>query len=222
MIEPSRNLELSAISPIIIPTHPQQEQQQQQREAQREEQKKNQQNSQQQQHQNLNPGAFIVIFTTFCQISSILSNFDVGIASNLISISVAVGNSDIQAVFSLQCLYRLITPDSDNDDDLLEGIQFETLIYVISPLAKIIHAIIFELLRSVILCGLNCLKRHNNNRASTETKYGVFTRIGAISVVLFLLEQPAIIANLTQYLTCTKLDPYAPQYYIKSRNNIEC
>ena len=61
--------------------------------------------------------------------------------------------------------------------------------------------------------------------AKTETKSfrrALLIRLGAAAVVLFLLEQPGIISSLCQCLTCTQLDYYSSDYYIKSRNNIQC
>ena len=59
---------------------------------------KSQQQQQPKSSANPKPGAFTVMFTTFSQISSILSNFDVGSATTIVSVSVAVGNSSTEAV----------------------------------------------------------------------------------------------------------------------------
>ena len=190
------------------------------------------------------PGAFIVIFTSFSQISSVLSNLDIGTASTLLSISVSVGNSNTQAVFSLQCLYL------QTNKNLFDALRFEILVYLFSPIVKLLLVMIFEILRSLItlLIQSHKLKRRRKQAQNEDVsktggeqsrrggeeerrsslnetqnkKNESLIRIGAVAIVLFLLEQPGIIAKLCQYLTCTKLDHYASQYYIKSQNNIEC
>ena len=211
-------------------------------------------------------GTFIVIFTLFSQVSLVLSNFDIGTASTLISVSVSVGNSNAQAVFSLQCLYLL------NNLDTFKALQFETLVYVLLPIAKLLLAVLVILLRIPFIKILKTCRRRkqkkarnqgqennvqegekegervkgeekqknfNENRniiitsiststtpalkaSKTPSRNRSLTKIGAVAVVLFLIEQPGIIAKLCQYLTCTKLDYYASQYYIKSANTIEC
>ena len=244
------NLEVQGTGTIIatVAELPQQDQQRQQlQEAVR--------RKKQESQTKLSPGAFIVIFTTFSQIISVLSDFDIGTANTLMNVSVWVGNPNVQAVFSLQCLY--LTRNSD----LFEALKFDILLYVFSPIVKIILALFFESLRRFfsLLVWKNrsskqrqrqsrhddCAERRaveeeakdsseneiqsNLNRTMgpttplrTSKRNKSFTRIGAVAIVLFLLEQPGIIAKLCQYLTCTKLDPYASQYYIKSQNSIEC
>lgn len=204
--------------------------------------------------QELKPGAFIVIFTTSNQIFSVICNLDVGTASTLINASNAVGNSYSQVVFSLQCLYLLVSPG-----DLFGALKFETFVYVFSPIVKIVIVAVLILVLEGIVRVINCLKRaknkaqtrrmdrgeRNNEAPIDDTKDTTLTaivakdsipkkprkkgltdrffmRLGAVAVAIFILEQPAIIGKLCQYLTCVQLDPYVPKYYVKSRNNIEC
>ena len=154
---------------------------------------------------SLRPGAFMVILTSFFQITSIIASFDVGTVSYLLNISVNIGNPNSQSIFSLQCLYDLTTKDA------LEALQFKLILYVFSPAFKIVVVILFELLR-----GLVC--RDKEGRGIPKS----LTRVGVAAVVLIILEQPGIIGALCDYLSCTKLDPYVDEYYITKHNSIQC
>ena len=192
---------------------------------------------------NLNPGAFTVIFTNFSQIASILANFNVGSATTILSVSIAVGNSSSEAIFSFQCVYRLVSTD------LFDGLEFETILTVFSPLVKLVVIALIEMIRVGIMMMISKVKKHQDKKqkipitikattteeiavASTSSsssdptpvdpKQPLLVRLGAAAVVLFLLEQPGIISQLCQCLTCSKLDHFSSDYYIQSRNNIQC
>ena len=153
----------------------------------------------------LKPGQFMVTFSTFCQITSILSSMDVGTVTSLLGISDTVGNSNTQVMFSLQCLYLTVAPDN------FTGLQFQILVYTLSPLVKVSVAIIVEIIRGLIW-------RDKEGKGRRKA----LTRIGAVAVVLILLEQPGIVGLLCDYLSCTKLDPLVDEYYIQTNSNVEC
>lgn len=106
----------------------------------------------QQPQTNLKPGVFSVIFTTFSQICSVLSNLDIGTASTLVGVSMSIANSYARVIFSLQCLYFLFSPS-----DLFESLKFETFVYVLSPIVKILFVVVLKLLSSLTLLIVNYL-----------------------------------------------------------------
>ena len=63
-------------------------------------------------------GQFMVIFSSFSQMTSIFSTMNAGTVESLLGISNTVGNSNTQVMFSLQCLYIVFTGDS------FKGLQF--------------------------------------------------------------------------------------------------
>ena len=151
------------------------------------------------------PGEFMVIYSTFSQIAATLGSMDVGAVESVISASENVGNSNTQVLFSLQCLYLAFTPDS------FQGLQFQILVYVLSPLVKVLVVVLFEIIRGLIF-----------KDKEGKGKKKALIRIGSVAVVLILLEQPAIIGILCEYLSCTRLDPLVEEYYIKSSSNVQC
>ena len=154
----------------------------------------------------LKPGAFLVIFSTFLQISSIFSAFDEGgVLTSLMAITDNAANSNAQATASLQCLYKLYNPDP------FKGVSFQVLVYTLSPIVKVIAVIPFELIR--------CLVWRDKEGLSKKKS---LMRLGSIAVVLILLEQPRIIGVLSGYLSCTKLDPFVEDYYIKGHSTVQC
>ena len=155
--------------------------------------------------EELQPGAFMVILSTFAQISTIISHFDVGSVTGLFSVSENIGEPNTQAIFSMQCLYYLAVPNA------LQALQFQLIFYVFSPLMKLTAAIIFEVIRGLIWKDKEGLGKKK-----------ALIRIGAVAVTLILLEQPGIIGVLCDYLNCTQLDPYVDEYWISAHNNIQC
>lgn len=151
----------------------------------------------------LQPGEFMVIFSTFCQITSILSGMDLGESEILVGFTNLVGNSNIQVMFSLQCLYLLFERDN------FTGLKFQILVYILSPVVKVGVAILIEIIRNLIW-------------KDPQWKRMVFRRIGSVAVVLILLEQPSIVGILCDYLHCSRLDPLVDEYYILRHSNVQC
>lgn len=153
----------------------------------------------------IKPGQLLVIFSTYIQIASIVESLSDTLNAPLQNATNVVGNPYSQVLFSLQCVYLFSTPDPFN------ALQFQVLAYVLSPLVKILLAIIFELFRNLIV------KNPEGHRIEKSVR-----RVGTLVVVLILLEQPGIVGILTKYLTCTRLDPLMDQKYIKTYNLIRC
>ena len=161
-----------------------------------------------QMHHRLNmiqPGQFLVILTTYTQIINVLANLDENTLSNLLKVTNIVGNPYTQVMFSLQCLYLLYIPDP------FRALRFRVLVYVFSPMVKILLVIIFECFRNLIW------KDSEGQRLKKS-----LVRVGAVAVVLILLEQPGIIGVLCKCLTCSKLDPFGNEYYITTQNSVRC
>ena len=155
----------------------------------------------------LKPGQFQLIFSTFSQISSTFANLDVGTVSSLLGVTENVGNSNTKVVFSLRCLYRVAVPDDFSD------LRFQILLYVFSPLVKVLAVMLFELLRNLFWRDKDGLK--------AGMKKSVI-KLGAVAVALTFLEQPKIIGILCAYLSCSQLDPYSEDEYIQGYNTIQC
>ena len=146
--------------------------------------------------------SFMIIFSTFAQIASILSEKDTALFKQYTGITSILANTTQQALLSLKCLIHL------RWDDPFDSIEVQLLIVVFVPLIKIAAVIAFEFL-NYICC-----------RKTTREKSIV--RIGTISVVIIFLEQPGIIGFLGNYLSCNQLDPNMDTKYITTSNNIEC
>mgnify|MGYP000853260935 CR=1 FL=1 len=153
----------------------------------------------------IQPGQFLVIFSAYTQIISVVANVDENTISLLLTATDVVGNPYTQIMFSLQCLYLLRIPD------LFKGLQFQVLLHVFSPLIKISIVMLFEFLRNLIWKDPAGLGKQKS-----------LVRIGAVTVVLILLQQPGIIGVLCKYLTCWQLDPFVNRHYIKAFNSIQC
>ena len=153
----------------------------------------------------IRPGQFLVIFSTYTQIISIVANIDEEAIRSLIRAVSTVGNPNTHVVFSLQCLYLLHSPEP------FKALEFRVLVYILSPLVKVLIAVVFECFRNLIWKDHEGLGRKKS-----------LVRVGALAVVLILLEQPGIVGVLSKYLTCSKLDPYMNVYYIKTHNSIQC
>ena len=161
-----------------------------------------------QEHHRLNtiqPGQFLVIFSAYAQITSVVANLDQNTVSYLLKVTDTVGNPYTQVMFSLQCLYLLYIPDP------FRALRFKVLVYVFSPMVKVLLVIIFECFRNLIW------KDSEGQRLKNS-----LVRVGAVAVVLILLEQPGIIGVLSKYLTCARLDPFIDEYYIKTHNSVQC
>lgn len=153
----------------------------------------------------LKPGQFMVIFSTFLQIASIIGSLDRGNLATLLNITDVVGNPYTPTIVSLQCIYLLYK------SDLFQALLFQVLVYVFSPLVKILVVALFEVFR-------NLVRKDPEGQGRKKS----LIRLGAVAVVLILLEQPGIIGVLCQYLTCSRLDPLVDLYYIKTHNTIQC
>ena len=153
----------------------------------------------------INPGQFLILFSTFTQVISIAANLDGNTISWLLIATNIVGNPYTQVIFPLQCFLLVSTPDPFN------ALQFKVLLYVLSPLMKLVLVTIFEFFRNLIWKDPEGAGRRKS-----------LVRIGAAAVVLILLEQPGIIAVLCQYLTCAPLDPFMNESYVKTQNSVQC
>ena len=151
------------------------------------------------------PGAYIVIITTYMQIISIIMKLKSNYFSQYLDSAVnAFGNPNSHVLFSLECLYAL----RDKNPSMM--IRYKLLVYVLSPLAKIILILCFELLRAVI-------KRKEEN-----IKRKIIWRLGLAAVVLTMLEQPNMIGVLSAFLSCSKLYSDDPDRYLTENTLIQC
>ena len=150
------------------------------------------------------PGAFMVILTTYTQISSVIKKLSVGYLGELFGVSGAVGNPNQNVYFSVSCLYALITPDP------FSMLKFKTILFVISPVAKLLVAFPFLLVGAI------------KNRKTVSIKRNLLMKVGLTATMLIILEQPGIIGVLCDYLACVKLDPYDSRRYVSSSPNIQC
>lgn len=197
----------------------------------------------------LTAGAFMVIVTTFTQILSIISSFQTGYFTEIVGLSINVGNPNKKVLFSMRCLFYAIY------NDPFEALKFETYIFVFSPCIKLVGYLIFEILiyfvrgkkkgvenrdlanESAIAIANNSSSRIEHNEIVTRKvpvtentrddsqanrRRNIWIRLGAVAVGLIVLEQPGIVGNLCDYLVCTNLDPYDEARYIKSFNTIQC
>ena len=153
----------------------------------------------------IRPGQFLVILTTYLQIINVVANIDESTVSSLLKVTNPVGNPYTQVVFSLQCLYLLYISDP------FKALQFRVLLYVLSPVVKILLVAIFELFRNLIYRDPDGFGRKKS-----------LQRVGLVTVILILLEQPSIVGVLCKYLTCSQLDPFINAMFIKAHNSIQC
>lgn len=150
------------------------------------------------------PGAYIVILTTYTQISSILGKMNVGYMTELVGVSIVISNPNTKVLFSLECLYKLYNPAADL------ALRFKIVFFIFSPLVKLTLFALVQLLIYLI------------RKKTPERKRKEFLRLGVAAVVLFMLEQPGIIGVLCDYLSCTSLDPRDPASYITTNSNVQC
>lgn len=150
----------------------------------------------------IRPAEVIVVFTTFMQICSVIVVIDTSTVIQFLNISYGVGNPGKQVVWSLKCLYY------KKEMDPLTALKLELLFYIFSPLAKLLLALLVELIRMLI-------------KGFKERKTSI-TRLGSVAVYLILLEQPNIIGALTNYLTCSKLDPHIEDQFMKNPTLVQC
>ena len=157
---------------------------------------------------NLNAGAFIVIFTTFSQILSLVSEFNVGYYSQVIDVSKTAGNPNSKVFFSMVCLFYLRSADP------FQAFQLQIFYYILSPLLKLICAIGFETSRYLYLI----LRK----KGEKYKKQDAWIRIGAVAAVVIVFDQPSIIGILCDYFYCTQLDPYSSETFVKRNKNVQC
>ena len=150
---------------------------------------------------NIRTGAYVVILTTYAQITSILGKFELGYITELLGLSVSIGNPNKQVLFSLECLYYSLGAQP------LQAMQLKLYFYVLSPFAKLLAWGAIELLLRLVRGS-----KHQN----------MLVRVGAVAVVLTLLEQPGIISSLCSYLSCSRLDPFSEDEYITANNDVRC
>ena len=155
---------------------------------------------------SLAPGALMVIAASFTQIVSLVADDSVNLISKTMNVFNTVGNPAPAAFFSVQCLYNLIEKNPQN------SYNFQILLIIFSPLAKILVILIAEIIWVLIRA-----------RKAPNWKEKTITRVGAAATVLILLEQPTIIGVLCSYMSCDQLDPYVQDaYFVKDYNNIQC
>ena len=160
--------------------------------------------------ENVDSGALIVIFTSFNQLTSVLLKFNLMAFSTSSAVSTvsSMGNPNSLLAFYLQCFYYVATTDS------LEALKYQTMLYVLSPIAKVLAVAIVEFIRKLFV------KKVSNGENDSLKKSLV--RIGTAAVGLVILEQPGIIGNLCNYLNCTQLDPYVDEHYVTTSLKVEC
>ena len=154
----------------------------------------------------LKPGSYLTIFSTFSQITSIFSTLIPGgvFATNLFTASKAAGNPNEQALFSLQCLLFLEIKDP------FEMLRLEVLLFVFSPVIKILILLVIELILAIL------------HRKSKDHKDKLIMKTGVTVVGLIMLEQPGIVGTLSNYLFCQQLDPSSARTYVVVNPNVEC
>ena len=152
---------------------------------------------------SLQPGNLMIIFTTFSQITSILSDNDSGFFKNYTGVTSTIGNTSQQIMVSLKCLIYL------NVVNPMNSFKVQLLFMVFSPIIKLALLCLFEVIKNLIWTKPNA-RRHS------------LIRIGTAAVILIFLEQPGIIGFLGDYLTCSRLDPNIDAQYIVKSNIIEC
>ena len=148
------------------------------------------------------PGPYLEIFTTYSQMTSIFSEMVGGFLNRVFDVPATVGNPNQKIFFSLQCLLYLVT------EDQLEILKYKTIIFVLSPLLKILIYLLVELTRGLI-------KRDFKKKELS-------VRIGAVTIGLISLEQPQIIGILCNYLACIRLDPTDDALYVAANPNVQC
>jgi len=150
------------------------------------------------------PGAYIVILTTYSQISSIIGKMNSGYMTELIGVSIVIANPNAKVLFSLECLYALYNPEADY------ALRFKIAFFVFSPLVKLALFALGQLLFFIFV------------KKTQERKQKELMRLGVAAVVLIMLEQPGIVGVLCDYLACKRLDPADPATYIATNSNISC
>lgn len=149
-------------------------------------------------------GAYMVILATYSQVSSVISNLNVGYINDLFGISSAAGNPNKKIFFSVGCLYSIINSDP------FAILKFKTMLFVVSPAAKVLLALPFLIIRGI------------SKRKEENFKHNLIMKVGMVAVVFIILEQPGIIGALCDYLTCTRLDPYVETRYVSVQASVEC
>ena len=155
---------------------------------------------------NPKPGVFLAIFVTFAQMCSIFMKLiQEGVfVTYFFGIINSIGNPNDQALFSLQCLLVIQrkTP--------FELLRFQTLLFVFSPIIKLLILLIIELLKAAF------------NRRDKNLRFKLVTRIGVAAISLIILEQPGIVGALCDYLSCVRLDLSSEILYVATNPNVQC
>ena len=158
----------------------------------------------------IKPGMFMVILTTFLQLSSIVAGFDTGNLSNLFNITDIAVNPSNQLAFLMQCLFL------SKEAESLQRLKFQILWYLFSPFVKILIVVSIEIIVNA------CTTKNITPQQQMRKRKDSLARIGAFAAVLILLEQPGTIGMLFKYLQCVQLDPYIEETYIIAYNDISC
>ena len=149
---------------------------------------------------------FMMIFTTFTQITSLFSSYSVGVLDDVSGVFGTIANASTQLLVTLKCLVFIVEPDP------LTSMKIQMLFVVFSPIAKILIVALFELLMNLFRKAV----------PGEDKKMKSIVRIGTVAVVLIVLEQPSIIGFLGDYLACDQLDPNLEDEFIINENNIQC
>ena len=143
----------------------------------------------------------MVIFTTFIQIFQVFASIGLGSAIAALDTPQTVANPSKTVLSSLKCMLFTMTSSP------LGELQLEVLLYVFSPIIKLLFAALYELARMIY-------------KNFSEPKKDIAVRLGTAAVVLTLLEQPNIIGVLAN--SCDKLDPYLEDKFVKVPNTVQC
>lgn len=148
------------------------------------------------------PAEFMVILTNFTQIFSIFAAIGLDTILSVVNTSQPVANPSKQALLSFKCIFykHVSTP--------FQALQIETLLFVFSPIAKLLAFSLYEVFRMIF-------------KKCREPTVKIAVRLGTAAVVLTLLEQPGIIGSLSNYLSCNRIDPYVNNEYVKLPNSVE-
>ena len=152
----------------------------------------------------LRAGSYIILLTTYSQISSVISKLQIGYMAQILGVCNTLGNPSQQASFSAQCAYYINSPDP------FLTFKFKMVLFVLSPLVKLFVVVIFQLIRALV------------KRKEEDKKKNAIIRIGVTTVVLIMLEQPGIIGAICDYLSCSTLYPTDITKYVSAIPNISC
>lgn len=89
-------------------------------------------------------GAYMVIFATYSQISSLISKLNVDYLGDLLGISGTMGNPNERVFFTISCLYAIISTDP------FPMLKFKTMFFVLSSALKLLLTLPFLIIRGVL------------------------------------------------------------------------